>query len=104
MKYLINNEEVHLEIFKRELKKAIKDNYDEEDFADWVNSKYLPGGVSISSGYYTAYTIISNGPDKSVYKDTLELWINTLITIYTSEMWIEGTVFKMGHTRFEIEE
>lgn len=101
MKYLINEEETFLTRFKMELKKAIKDNTDEEDFADWVNAKYLPGGIDISDGHYTAYAIISNDSDKSVYNNTLELYLNTMRVMYMREM-NSGAVFKIGNTYFEM--
>lgn len=102
MKYLINGQETFLAKFKIELKKAIKDDMDEENFADWVNAKYLPGGIDIGAGHYTAYAIISNDPDESTYNDALELYLNTMRIMYLREMEVDGMGFKIGHTRFEI--
>lgn len=101
MKYLINDKEVHLVIFRRKLEEAIKDITGEEDFADWVDSAYLPGGISIGSGYYTAFEIISNDKDKSHFKETFDLYLSQMATQYIRRMK-NGRVFTFDDVVFEI--
>lgn len=102
MKYLINGKEVQLVIFRIKLKEAIKDRTEEEDFADWVGSTYLPGGISIGSGYYTAFEIILNDKDHSHFKETFDLYLSQMATQYIRRMK-NGRVFTFDEDVFEIE-
>ena len=90
MKYLINDKVVSLATFKRRLKKAIEeDSVEEENFHEWLDERYLPGGLDIGPFHYSVFDILYNDPgceDRENYWTIFKIYISVASTAYIREM------------------